>query len=295
MDEIINENIASIFKYSTGIDDPDMWKPAKSQGKVEKFLYHTHWYSGDNAHAFKKEMCVYLPPKYDSKNKYDVMILLPGMDMPVSCYLRRAHRYSSTLYSVQFANLLDNAIGKKDIHEAILVTFPYYGATTEGHPEMSLDGNQIVHELRNDVLPYIIKHYSTYAERPDEKSISEARDHFGVFGFSYTSTMILKYIMPKCIDLFAYFGASSIFWSDLKASAKEVSSKLDEYPVKFLYVGCGDKDNAHKQTKDMYKEWMSLVPILEPVSTIVVLPNTGHDARTYDTAIYNCLIQFFKK
>ena len=280
-------------RINLGIDDKEMWKPSKHPGTVEAFLYHTHWYSGKNANGFKKAMCVYTPYGYSKSNKYDVLILLPGMDMPASCYLKRAHRYSSELYSVQFANLLDNAMDAGDIHKAILVTFPYYGATMEGHPEMSLDGNQIINELRNDVLPYVIKHYSTYADGTDSESISKVREHFGVFGFSYTSTMILKYIMPECIDLFGYFGASSVFWTDLKAAAKKVNEKLSDYPVYKLYVGCGDKDNAHKQTKDMYKAWIELVPDIKDVSQLVVLPNTKHDARTYDTAIYNCLIQFF--
>lgn len=285
--------ISEIRAYSTGLDDPELWKPAKHQGKVDKMIYHTHWYSGQSAHAFDKEICVYLPYGYDPVNKYDVALLLPGMDMPASCYLRRAHRYSSNLYSVQFANLLDNAMDKDMISKAILVTFPYYGATTEGHPDMTLDGNQIVNEIRYDVLPFIIKKYSTYAGGTDSESISAARDHFGVFGFSYTSAMIMKFIMPKCIDLFAYYGASSVFCYSLGEAAKEVNSKLKDYEVKMLYVGCGDRDTAHSQTVDMYKTWLGLVPDLAEVSELVVLPDTGHDARTYDTAIYNCLSKFF--
>ena len=276
------------------LDDNDLWKPASQKGKVEKFIYHTHWYSGTSSHNLDKTICIYTPPGYDKNKKYDVLVLLPGMDMPASCYLSRAHRYSSELYSVQFANLLDNTINNGYIKPAIMVTFPYYGATTEGHPEMSLDGNQIINEVRYDVLPYIIQRYSTYASGSDSKSISEVREHFGIFGFSYTSTMILKYIMPECIDLFGYFGASSVFYSDISASATKVNSKLNNYPVYWLYVGCGDRDDAHNQTVDMYNEWINLVQEQKDVSELVVLKDTGHDARTYDTAIYNCMTRFFK-
>lgn len=276
------------------LDDPDLWKPALKKGSVEKYIYHTHWYSGTSSHNFDKTICIYTPPEYNENNKYDVLILLPGMDMPASCYLSRAHRYSSQLYSVQFANLLDNAINNGYIRTAIIVTFPYYGATTEGYPEMALDGNQIIKEVRYDVLPYIINRYSTYANDVDSESISEVREHFGIFGFSYTSTMILKYIMPECIDLFGYFGASSIFWADIIASASKVNAELYKYPVYWLYVGCGDRDDAHEQTIDMYNNWLNLIPELKDTSELVVLKDTGHDARTYDTAIYNCLTRFFK-
>ena len=279
-------------EYSFGLDDPALWVPVPEHGRVEKVIYDTHWYSGESAHPFQKEMCIYLPYGYNNSKQYNVLVLLPGMDMPSSCYLSRAHRYSEDLYSVQFQNVLDNAIAQGLIQPTILVTFPYYGATIEGHPNMDMDGHQLINELRYDVLPYVVRHYSTYARTPDVPSIVAAREHFAIFGFSYTSTIILKYIMPKCMDLFSRFGASSVFCTDLTAAAAEVNGKLEAYPVYGLYVGCGDRDDACSQTKDMYRTWISLVPRLKEVSDLVVLNDTGHDARTYDTAIYNCLTQF---
>lgn len=276
-----------------GMDDPNLWKQSKYQGEIIKIQYKTHWYSGDSATAFQKPICIYVPYGYDPLEDYNVMVLLPGMDMPYSCYLSRAHRYSAELYSVQFQNVLDNLIATKQIEPLILVTLPYYGATTEGHPNMELDGNQLVHELRNDLLPYMIENYSTYAKGTDSYSISKARDHFGIFGFSYTSTMIPKYIMPECLDLFSWFGASSIFWSDLNKAIPTINEKLKKYPLDYLYVGCGDSDTAHSQTNDVYNLLCSSVLGIRNKSRYIVLPNTGHDARTYDTAIVNCLLKFF--
>lgn len=276
-----------------GMDDPDLWKPSKYAGEVRKLQYHTHWYSGDSATPFKKPICIYVPYDYDPLQDYDVVVLLPGMDMPYSCYLSRAQRYSSKLYSVQFQNVLDNLIASKQLKPSILVTLPYYGATIEGHPVMELDGNQLIHELRYDLLPFMIENFSTYAKGTDSYSISKARDHFGIFGFSYTSTMIMSFIMPECIDLFSWFGASSIFWRDLTKATEEINKKQKEYPVKYFYVGCGDEDNAHDQTINMYNTFCNNVIGIREKSRLVVLPNTGHDARTYDTAIVNCLLKFF--
>ena len=285
------------LKFPTlSLDDPDLWKESKYKGEVVKLQYHTHWYSGASATPFKKPICIYVPYGYDPFHDYNVVVLLPGMDMPYSCYLSRAHRYSKELYSVQFKNVLDNLIAAKVIEPCILVTMPYYGATIEGHPVMELDANQIVREVRNDLLPYIIENYRTYANGTDELSIQKAREHFGIFGFSYTSTMILKYIMPKCIDLFSWFGASSVFHSDLKEAVQPLWWAIThDYPLDYLYVGCGDSDNAYDQTLEMYNTFCSLVPDINYKSSLVVLPKTGHDARTYDTAIINCLLKFFDK
>ena len=275
------------------LDDPLLWKQSKYPGTVTKLQYHTHWYSGNSATAFKKPICIYTPYEYDELHDYDVMVLLPGMDMPYSCYLSRAHRYSKTLYSVQFKNVLDNLIALGILKPMIVVTLPYYGATVEGHPVMELDGNQLIHELRYDLLPYMAEHYSTYAKGTDEYSLFKARDHFGIFGFSYTSIMIMKYIMPYCLDLFSWFGASSVFFSDLKAAITMVNQRQDKYPIRYLYVGCGDRDDAHSQTVERYNSFCDGVKDLREKSDLVVLPDTGHDARTYDTAIINCMLKFF--
>jgi len=268
------------------LDDAKLWKASKHKGVIIKEYYHTHWYNGSKqGGSFKKNICVYLPYNYSEDKKYDLMVLLPGMDMPYSCYLSRAHRYSKELYSVQFQNVLDNLIDNGTIKPVVLVTLPYYGSTTEGNPVMELDGNQLIHELREDLLPYMRKKYS----------IAKGRKHTGIFGFSYTSTMILKYIMPSCIDLFSWFCACSVFHSDLKQAAKDLNSKLEEYPVDWLYVFCGDDDNAHDQTIEMFHTFCDRVDGIEEKSALVVFKDTGHSARTYDTAIVNCLMKFFKE
>lgn len=277
------------------LDDPTLWKQSKRRGEVIKIQYHTHWYNGKSATAFKKPICIYVPYGYDTMQEYNVVVLLPGMDMPYSCYLSRAHRYSPVLYSVQFQNVLDNLIDAKVIEPSIIVTLPYYGATVEGHPVMELDGNQLINELRYDLLPYMISNYSTYAKGTDSISISNAREHFGIFGFSYTSTMIPKYIIPECMDLFSWFGASSIFHSDLSRSIETVNNRISDYPISYFYAGCGDRDDAYAQTMEMYQTFCDGVYGLHDKSDLIVIPNCGHDARTYDTAIINCLLKFFGK
>ena len=265
------------------LDDPTLWKPSPTPGKVTKFEYHTHWYSGNNATPFKKPICVYTPYGYDPENgKYDLLVLLPGMDMPASCYLSRAHRYSRELYSVQFQNVIDTLIDTGVINPLIIVTLPYYGATTEGHPNMELDGNQLVNEIRLDLIPYMEENYS----------LAEGREHRGIFGFSYTASIMVKYLISCCTDLFSWFGASSIFTYDFSASLNRLKEMQKGYPIDYVYMGCGDRDDAYSQTLDAYGK---LSPVLTCSSCCVVLPDTGHDARTYDTAITNCLLRFFKE
>ena len=268
------------------LDDPKLWQASRHPGRIIKEYYRTHWYNGSiQAGSFKKLICIYLPYNYNDDEAYDLMVLLPGMDMPYSCYLSRAHRYSRELYSVQFQYVLDNLIDNKTIKPMVIVTLPYYGLTIEGHPVMELDGNQLINELRFDLLPYMKLNYSVAADN---------RRRCGIFGFSYTSSMIMKYIMPHCIDLFSWYGACSVFHSDLTNASEFLNDKLPYFPVDRLDVFCGDQDNAHDQTLEMFHTFCDRVIGIEEKSALMVFENTGHDARTYDTAIVNCLLKFFQ-
>ena len=267
---------------------PDyLWQPSDHPGTVQKFEYHTHYYSGTAATPMKKDLCVYLPHGYNESTKYNLMVLLPGMDMPASCYLKRAHRHTKELYSVQFQNVLDNMIELHMIDPLIIVTLPYFGATVPGRPDMQLDGNQVVRELRNDLLPFMAKNYSIY-------DIGD-RDHFGIFGFSYTSSMVMKYVMPFCLDLFSWFGACSVFYYAFGPSIQALEEEIEKYAVNYLYVTYGDKDDARDQTRDAYRAFITGVPKLGDRSELIMMPDTGHDAKTYDTSIVNCLLRFKKK
>ncbi len=278
--------------------DPELWKEIPESGTVEVVRYPTHYYFGENGNASKKEMSIYTPYGYDRESQYDVLILIPGMDMSSNCYLNKEHHYESGgTGCVCLKNLFDNAIAEGRIKPMIVANISYFGTTGSGSPVMSLDANNVAKELRYDILPYLAENYATYAADGSQEAISQQRDHFGVFGFSYSSTMIPRTILPECMDLFSWFGASSVFCENITAGLNQINRKISDYPVRFFYWGCGDEDAAHDQTIQMYDLFTSEAEGFERgVNTdLVILPDTGHDAKTYDTAIYNCAQTFFQE
>ena len=295
---------AEITKIQTNFVQPKdlnkakLWKANSKRGKVETVRYQSHYYNGKTqGGGFKKYMTVYTPYGYKKSKQYDVLILLPGMNMSENCFLNKAHNFGSKTSGVYLKNLFDNAIEDGKMKPMIVVNVNYFGSTVlGGQPVMELDANQVARELRNDILPYIVKHYGTYAEGTSKKELRAARDHFGVFGFSYTSTMIVRTVMPEDMDIFAWFGASSVFYCDLKESYKTVNKKIDQYPIRYFYCGCGSRDNAHDQTVERYKYFISKVDGLKKGynTRLVVLSKAGHSTKTYDTAIYNCATNFFQ-
>lgn len=279
------------------LNDASLWKEISHKGTVSSVRYKSHYYIRSNATECTKYCTIYLPYGYSSSKSYDVLILVPGMGMSENCYLNNAHHYESgATGSVWLKNLFDNAIEDGRMKPMIVVNINYYGATPKyGTPVMELDANNVAKELRYDILPFIVNNYSTYASSASQSDISAARDHFGVFGFSYSSTMIGRTIMPECLDLFGWYGASSVFHCSLTDSLKELNARVNQYPVRYYYCGCGDTDNAHDQTIERYHTFVNGTDaITQGVnSELIVLSNTGHDAKTYDTAIYNCATNFF--
>lgn len=71
------------------------------------------------------------------------------------------------------------------------------------------DEEQFVRELREDILPFIVQNYSTYAADGSAEAISAARDHFAYAGLSMGSIYAYNSVMPLCLDLFAWFGCFS--------------------------------------------------------------------------------------
>lgn len=274
------------------IDDATLWEECIEQGSVEQFYYESTVYSGNKGAPFKKTMTVYLPYNYDEDTQYNVLIMIPGMDMSDSCFFLRRHEYDHTLYSVSFKNVVDNLIYRKEISPLIAVTVNYFGCTEPGKPVYSLDANQVVRELRNDILPYIVNHYSTFAESAMESDISAAREHFGVFGHSYGATMTIKSLISQNLDLLYWFGASSVFNTDISDTINQINSR--KYDL-FCYCGAGESDEARPQTIGIYDQLTSGCPSLIDGTNAyyVTIPGAGHSEKTYDTALYNCLRLFF--
>ena len=96
------------------------------------------------------------------------------------------------------------------------------------------------------------------------------RDHFGIFGFSYTSSMVMKYVMPFCLDLFSWFGACSVFYYAFGPSIQALEEEIEKYAVNYLYVTYGDKDDARDQTRDAYREFITGVPKLGDRSELII-------------------------
>ena len=83
-------------------------------------------------------------------------------------------------------------------------------------------------ELRNDLIPYIETHYSTYG---NGTNLSSTREHRAMAGLSMGGMQTINIGIGECVDLFAYYGAFSAAPTSLTRSPKTASLLRNSVPT----------------------------------------------------------------
>ena len=205
-------------------------------GKIEKITYTAHDYFGDGA-EITKEANVYLPYGYDESKQYNVLYLMHGIGGD-------ENEWGMTGATSRVKLIMDNLTYFGDIDSFIVVT--PNGRSAENHAANGSDFNSFYcfgQELRNDLIPYIESHYSTYAEySEDGYDMAATREHRAMAGLSMGGMQTINIGIGECIDLFAYFGAFSAAPTSNTASQTATLLKDNTYPIKFFYNICGTDD-----------------------------------------------------
>ena len=218
--------------------------PCPKQGKLELVHYTSRAYAleaifGESPITMEKSMWVYTPYGYDPSKKYNVLFLMHGGTDNEGYWFGQG-RYRGddvqkyTDYGNITASMIDHLIYKKQIDPLIVVT-PSFEEEVEPYTKL---GNRVDSyfastryfwlELRNEIMPYLQKHYSTYAESDNEESYRNARKHFAYAGASQGSITGLYSIMCHCHDRFAFIGCFSAGAIRCAFNGKELSVALDE-------------------------------------------------------------------
>ena len=204
-------------------------------GTVQKFTYPTKDYFG-SMEDIEKEAYIYLPPDYDESKKYNVVYLLHGIGGDI-------WEWGMTGDNSDVKKMMDNLILKGDIDPFIVIT--PNGRSAKDHSSSSdmqsfyLFGQ----ELRNDLVPYIDEHYSTYADYSEGYDITAAREHRAIAGLSMGGMQTTNIGLCECLDIFSYFGGFSS--CPTTYNAEEIAKKLESFPdydIKYFYNLCGTDD-----------------------------------------------------
>lgn len=205
-------------------------------GTVEFITYEAKDYM-EGGEGYTKKAYVYLPAGYDENKKYDVIYLMHGIGGSEA-------EWGLNGNNSKLKKMLDYMIGEGSIEPMIVVT-PNGKALGLPHTDATASFYNFGIELRNDLIPYIESHYSTYAEYDENGyDLSATRTHRAMAGLSMGGMQTINIGIGECLDLFSYFGAfSAAPTSNPKATvAADIDSS--EYPVDYFYNICGLQDTT---------------------------------------------------
>ena len=218
---------------------PDKYRtPVKENGgTIEKITYMAKDYLGDGPDVEKKAF-VYLPYGYDESKQYNVLYLCHGIGG------------SENEWGMNNANssivkrILDNLFADGNIEPFIVVTPNGRAMALSG-----VTGNDLFYkwgyELRNDLIPYMESHYSTYAEYDENGyDMTATRTHRAIAGLSMGGMQTINIGICECLDLFSWFGAFSAAPTSYAAARISTAVSTSEYSVDFFYNICGLQDKT---------------------------------------------------
>lgn len=200
--------------------------PVENGGTIEHITYKTKNYYGDGSEREKKAN-VYLPMEYDSSKKYGVLYLMHGIG-------GNENEWGMTDDNSLIKKLMDNLTVKNDITPFIIVTpNGKAGYKAESTAQDYNSFYRFGEELRNDLIPFIDSHYSTYNDR----------EHRAMAGLSMGGMQTINIGICECLDLFSWYGAFSAAPSSYGAS--RIAIWVDahpEYKINYFYNICGTGD-----------------------------------------------------
>lgn len=214
----------------------ELFAPCDEAGSVHVVNYSAPLRSHETVTVSKK-MSIYLPYGYDEDKKYNVLVLVHGAEGDNSDWMDKIFPTDDGLV-VCMRNLYDNMI-RQQIIEPMIIAAPYTDSFVYGGGYMDTGPEQFATEVREVILPYIVDHYSTYAENSSVEAISAARQHFALGGNSNGALYAYNAGIGENLDIFSGF----ICMSGCN-NAKGAVSALENspYTVDCLFAGAGAHD-----------------------------------------------------
>lgn len=255
---------------------------AYNYGGIPSYIKRKSSYGGTIKKYSDKRIEVYLPYDYKESREYDVFILLHG-DGGYEGDWMSTSRYGSTTGK----DIIDNAIANELCDPLIVVALGY----TSGD---ATDSNAIRSNLYGNILPFIVKNFSTYVEYEETDSnstikekIKEQRDHFGVAGLSRGGNVTRDLLYSsEGRDFLSWFGCLSTYYRQQVGIGPQT--------INAVYCAAGDHE---KGSSGAYAPTRMIYNLAKESSNVKKAKfdeiEGGHEWAVWFTGLYNMLQYFF--
>lgn len=281
-----------VFEPAVNWPDESLYKPCSTPGTIESVTYSTESYDGSFQGVIEKNMSIYVPYNYNPNNKYDVLILYHGGFDDEKAWTTNWRAVDGR--EVVMRNLYDNMIAQKLCSPLIIVS-PATGTWTNNYELTDVTIDQNTGELRSNILPYIVQHYSTYAEGDTLEDIEKAREHFAIGGCSNGSLFAYNCGM---LANFQYFGNYICISGD--NCSQEISEEINKgewakLPIYCYCAAAGETDGQRDRVRNGFNLITESAPERLSVdkNAYFTLIKGSHDWKTFSIAVYNALQVMF--
>ncbi len=273
-----------------------MLQKTDKKGTVERFLYNTGTYDERVSLPMAKAAWVYLPYGYDTAKQYNVLYLLHGGGVNEDWWFKM---FPDTV------TILDNMIAQGICEPCIIVTPTYYrGTDIDRNAEFITEHFRF--ELRNDLIPAIEEHYSTYTGGDVSKvNLIKTRKHRAFAGLSLGSMTTYRAAFYNNYDLFSWYGPFSGCCGpkgDRAVEVKRIIETLENgvknnLPLDYLFCCNGDQDIAYEEHVEIMEKVTKTCDILKSGENydFFTIPGGVHDMKAWQLHLYHALQIFFTK
>lgn len=278
--------------------DEDLFSPAEKRGTVEVVQYKTHDYQSGSPDEIEKDLAVYLPWGYDENKEYDVLMLLhcAGADHRFWLLKPREYRTEDDVIPVSVPNMLDRMFEEGWCRPLIVIAPCIYLIDHQPHwTGNSYDYTQFMHEVGNDLLPYVAEHYATRASDGSREALRAAREHFGVLGASFGAYAGYLSVIADNYDLAAWYtfcGGGEIDPGYLMNGWTNTGTQ--DLPLKLLYLSMGEYDDCMAAQRSVYNLKYYGGPFTEDNILFTMITGWGHEDHSYLCGLFNSLQLFFR-
>lgn len=282
--EAIRQETAQIDPKMNEIPDEMKAVQTEEPGTIEKITYTSYDYNGDETKEVEKNANVYLPYGYSEDQKYNVLYLMHGIGGD-------ENEWGMNGDQSLVKHMMDNLVHEGMIEPFIIVT--PNGRSAENHSSQGSDMMSFYvfgKELRNDLIPYIERNYSTYADASEDGyDLSATREHRAMAGLSMGGMQTINIGLGECVDLFSYFGAFSAAPTSNPAQKTADLLKDSPYEIDYFYNLCGTEDEiAYASASDAAKTLPDVCDRFIPGENFLWQEHQGgHDFQIWYLGFYN--------
>jgi len=273
----VAEAMVDTSVFTSGPLKSSLFQPCEKQGTLETISYSMDYGSKEITKTCK----VYLPYNYDPKGHYNVVLLIHGF------YGSRDSFFTEPVIvkgiRMTGRDLYDNLFSKGRVAPTILVGMDTNYNGKDMPPEV------LGQEIREHIIPEVVRRYATWAKSPAIEDIVAARDHFAVYGQSNGSLRVYDTCLVPNKDIFSSYACiSGTAKEDERYILNSVSDS--DYPVKMLFMGAGSLETHSRKTTEIFNETLEKTNALqEGENAVCYVVDGAHDWATWYAELYNFL------